>query len=588
MTATLTERVPRYILHFQPSWAPSVALLRFAQFQSLRQKQGLRYFNCHENRLSFLNLECVPYHHQKAFITKTSSLSDMEISLSLASSRQEQKHGTGIHEYVHETALQSLVLAPNVQEAREAIVENAETELNVVTSTVGQIVYKRRSKKAIAAEKALTVTKTVEEELLNSEAMACVVSSEEQTEEAITKASRKTGRKRKVTSKVSECTEASQYAELGTAASSGKRKVGARTVTDPASGSQRRKARVKGSQCIEHLDSLSQKIEESNTEATNVEVATANGFKEHTVDTLVEKVNPWLLLVHKKVQSEWSVYNPHTMRQSEPQGKSMKLLSWNVNGLRALLKRKGEDLPGSAILRLAQKENFDVLSLQETKLQEKDVVKIKETLLPAYDNSLWSCSTAKLGYSGTAVISRIKPLSISYGIGIPKHDSEGRVITVEFENFFLVTCYVPNSGQKLERLVYRTQDWDLSLGIYLKALEKEKPVILTGDLNCAHQEIDIYNPDGNRRSAGFTDEERTSFEENFLHNGFHDTFRKLHPNAVAYTYWGYRTVARPKNHGWRLDYYLASDALLDLVHDSYTLPHVEGSDHCPIGLILKM
>ncbi|MCO5600285.1 hypothetical protein L7F22_054395 [Adiantum nelumboides] len=534
--------------------------LRFSQFQSFRHRKEVRY----------------------STIMKT----DMESTLSLSSSRQEQTHGTCIHEYVCETAWQSRVLGSQSEEAGEANVEKADMGLNVGNLRVGQIVYKRRSKKAIAAEKVLHVTENVKDKLMNSETMPSVPSSQEQTEKATTRSSRKTGRKRKDANKVYECIEASQHTELDTATSSGKRKVATRSVIDTAAGSLRRKASARTSQCTECLDSLSRRTE-SNTEARNLDLAISNSFKEPTMDTL-EKVKPWLMLVHKKVQSEWTVYNPHTMRQLEPQGNSMKLLSWNVNGLRALLKGKGDNLPGAAILRLAEEEDFDVLSLQETKLQEKDVITIKETLLPAYGNSLWSCSTAKLGYSGTAVISRIKPLSISYGIGIPKHDSEGRVITVEFEKFFLVTCYVPNSGQKLERLVYRTQDWDLSLGMYLKELEKKKPVILTGDLNCAHQEIDIYNPAGNRRSAGFTDEERISFEKNFLYNGFHDTFRKLHPNRVAYTYWGYRTAARPKNHGWRLDYYLASDSLLELVHDSYTLPDVEGSDHCPIGLTLKM
>ncbi|MCO5600426.1 hypothetical protein L7F22_054539 [Adiantum nelumboides] len=395
--------------------------------------------------------------------------------------------------------------------------------------------------------------------------------------------------------KVYECIETSQHTELGTATSSGKGKVATRSVIDTAAGSLRRKASARTSQCMECLVSLSQRTE-SNTEARNLDLAISN--KEPTMDTLVEKVKPWLMLVHKKVQSDWTVYNPHTMRQLEPQGNSMKLLSWNVNGLRALLKGKGDDLPGSAILRLAEEEDFDVLSLQETKLQQKDVITIKFYLhmaIPfgAVALQSWVIQGPQSSQEpnvllAVVIILQIKPLSISYGIGIPKHDSEGRVITVEFEKFFLVTCYVPNSGQKLERLVYRTQDWDLSLGMYLKELEKKKPVILTGDLNCAHQEIDIYNPDGNRRSAGFTDEERISFDKNFLYNGFHDTFRKLHPNRVAYTYWGYRTAARPKNHGWRLDYYLAADSLLELVHDSYTLPDVEGSDHCPIGLTLKM
>ncbi|XP_068663293.1 DNA-(apurinic or apyrimidinic site) endonuclease, chloroplastic isoform X2 [Aristolochia californica] len=294
---------------------------------------------------------------------------------------------------------------------------------------------------------------------------------------------------------------------------------------------------------------------------------------------------PWTVLAHKKPQHGWIPYNPRTMRPPPlPDGaKSLKLISWNVNGLRALLK-----LEASSALELALKENFDVLCLQETKLQVKDVERIKETLLEGYDHSFWTCSIAKLGYSGSAIISRIKPLSVRYGLGILDHDSEGRLVTVEFEKFYLLCAYVPNSGDGLKRLSYRIEKWDPSLGNYLKELERSKPVILTGDLNCAHQEIDIYNPAGNRRSAGFTDEERGSFGVNFLSNGFVDTFRNQHPGVVGYTYWGYRHGGRATNKGWRLDYFLVSQSIADEVHDSYILPEIAGSDHCPIGLILKI
>ncbi|XP_024948436.2 DNA-(apurinic or apyrimidinic site) endonuclease, chloroplastic isoform X18 [Citrus sinensis] len=248
---------------------------------------------------------------------------------------------------------------------------------------------------------------------------------------------------------------------------------------------------------------------------------------------------PWTMLAHKKPQKGWIAYNPRTMRPPPlAEGtKSVKLLSWNVNGLRALLK-----LEGFSVLQLAQRENFDVLCLQETKLQEKDVESIKQCLLDGYENSFWTCSTSKLGYSGTAIISRS----------------------------------------------YRIREWDPSLSSYVKELEKKKPVILTGDLNCAHQEIDIYNPAGNRRSAGFTDEERQSFGANFLSKGFVDTFRAQHPGVVGYTYWGYRHGGRKTNRGWRLDYFLVSQSLADKFHDSYILPDVTGSDHSPIGLILKL
>lgn len=295
---------------------------------------------------------------------------------------------------------------------------------------------------------------------------------------------------------------------------------------------------------------------------------------------------PWKNLVHKKVQPGWIAYNPSSMRPRPPvENTSMvRLISWNVNGLRALLKRKEEN----KFLQLAERENFDILCLQETKLQEKDVQQIKQGLLDGYENSFWTCSVSKLGYSGTAVISRVKPVSVRFGLGLPDHDGEGRLITIELDKFYLVVGYVPNSGQKLERLTYRVQKWDPALSSYIKDLEQKKPVVLTGDLNCAHEEIDIYNPDGNRRSAGFTDEERRSFEDNFLNKGLVDTFRQQHPNTVGYTYWGYRQGARADNRGWRLDYFLVSKSIVDNVYDSYTIPDVNGSDHCPIGLILKI
>lgn len=303
------------------------------------------------------------------------------------------------------------------------------------------------------------------------------------------------------------------------------------------------------------------------------------------ISTTTVQTETWTVLAHKKPQKDWIAYNPRTMRPPPLSRDTnfVKLLSWNVNGLRALLK-----LQGFSALQLAQREDFDVLCLQETKLQEKDIEETKQRLIDGYENSFWTCSVSKLGYSGTAIISRIKPLSVRYGLGISDHDSEGRLVTVEFDTFYLVTGYVPNSGDGLKRLSYRVTEWDPSLSNYLKELEKSKPVVLTGDLNCAHEEIDIYNPAGNKRSAGFTDEERKSFETNFLSNGFVDTFRKQHPGVVGYTYWGYRHGGRKYNRGWRLDYFLVSESIADKVHDSYILPDVVGSDHCPIGLVMKL
>ncbi|XP_058728240.1 DNA-(apurinic or apyrimidinic site) endonuclease, chloroplastic-like isoform X1 [Vicia villosa] len=301
--------------------------------------------------------------------------------------------------------------------------------------------------------------------------------------------------------------------------------------------------------------------------------------------TTTIQTETWTVLAHKKPQKDWIAYNPRTMRPPplSRDTEFVKLLSWNVNGLRALLK-----LEGFSALQLAQREDFDVLCLQETKLQEKDIEEIKQRLLDGYENSFWTCSVSKLGYSGTAIISRIKPLSVRYGLGISDHDSEGRLVTVEFDTFYLITGYVPNSGDGLKRLSYRVTEWDPALSNYLKELEKSKPVVLTGDLNCAHEEIDIYNPAGNKRSAGFTDEERKSFETNLLSKGFVDTFRRQHPGVVGYTYWGYRHGARKFNRGWRLDYFLVSESIADKVHDSYILPDVIGSDHCPIGLVMKL
>ncbi|XP_010672939.1 DNA-(apurinic or apyrimidinic site) endonuclease, chloroplastic isoform X2 [Beta vulgaris subsp. vulgaris] len=301
------------------------------------------------------------------------------------------------------------------------------------------------------------------------------------------------------------------------------------------------------------------------------------------VDESAYEKEPWTRFAHKRPQKGWVVYNPKTMRPPPLTRDTdfVKLMSWNVNGLRALLK-----LEGFSALELAQREDFDVLCLQETKLQEKDVETVRD-LLEGYENSFWTCSIAKAGYSGTAIISRMKPLSVRYGLGISDHDTEGRVVTAEFDSFYVLCVYVPNSGDGLKRLSYRITEWDPSLSQYIKELEKSKPVILTGDLNCAHQEIDIYNPAGNKRSAGFTIEERESFEKNFLSEGFVDTFRKQHPDVVGYTYWGYRHGGRKLNRGWRLDYFLVSEQLTDKVHDSYILPDVNGSDHCPIGLVLK-
>ncbi|KAJ6300574.1 hypothetical protein OIU76_021381 [Salix suchowensis] len=357
------------------------------------------------------------------------------------------------------------------------------------------------------------------------------------------------------------------------------------TVSE-VSGFKKSKRRMKQSPVEDEIVNVDTEIATTKRKLSNTEIATTKRKLSIKTDDLITlpQAEPWTVLAHKKPQKGWIPYNPRTIRPAPlTDGNSVKLMSWNVNGLRALLK-----FEGFSALELAQRENFDVLCLQETKLQDKDVDSVKQCLIDGYENSFWTCSNAKLGYSGTAIISRIKPLSVCYGLGIPDHDSEGRVVTAEFDSFYLVNTYVPNSGDGLKRLSYRTTQWDPSLSNYMKELEKSKPVILTGDLNCAHQEIDIYNPAGNKRSAGFTEEERKSFGSNFLSKGFVDTFRKQHPNAVGYTYWGYRHGGRKNNRGWRLDYFLVSESIADDVHDSYIAPDVNGSDHCPIGLVLKV
>ena len=250
----------------------------------------------------------------------------------------------------------------------------------------------------------------------------------------------------------------------------------------------------------------------------------------------------------------------------------MKLVTWNVNGLRACLNKGFLDFFHSV--------DADVVCLQETKLQPHQI----ELELPGYE--LYWNSAEKKGYSGTAVFTRIKPLSVTCGIGIPEHDTEGRVITVEYEDFFLVCCYTPNSQNELARIDYRMQ-WEDDFRAYLMALDEKKPVVLCGDLNVAHEEIDLKNPKSNRGNAGFSDQERGKMTE-LLSSGFADSFRSLYPDKEgAYTWWSYRFNARKNNAGWRIDYFILSDRLLPRVEDQVIRSDVTGSDHCPVELILK-
>ena len=250
----------------------------------------------------------------------------------------------------------------------------------------------------------------------------------------------------------------------------------------------------------------------------------------------------------------------------------MKLISWNVNGLRACL--------GKGFLDFFQAAGADMVCLQETKLQPHQI----ELDLPGY-RQFWN-SAEKKGYSGTALFTRVEPLNVAYGLGVPEHDTEGRVITAEFADFFLVCCYTPNAQRGLTRLSYRMA-WEDAFRAYLTGLDQTKPVVLCGDLNVAHSEIDLKNPKTNRGNAGFTDEERGKMTQ-LLAAGFTDTFRLLYPDATgAYSWWSYMYHARDNNAGWRIDYFIVSDRLRPRVADSKILAQVMGSDHCPVELDLR-
>lgn len=251
----------------------------------------------------------------------------------------------------------------------------------------------------------------------------------------------------------------------------------------------------------------------------------------------------------------------------------MKLISWNVNGIRAALKK--------GFAEFIEAENPDIVCFQETKATQGEVV--VPQYLAGY-TSFWN-SAEKKGYSGTAIFSKEVPVQTSFGIGIADHDREGRVITAEYADFFLVNVYVPNSKRELTRLPYR-QEWDRDFLAYLKGLEKKKPVIWCGDLNVAHTEIDLARPKGNEKNHGFTPEERQGFT-NFVQGGFVDTFRHFQKEGGHYTWWSQMSGARARNIGWRIDYFLCSEALRSRLKSATIYHQVFGSDHCPIGLELK-
>ena len=249
----------------------------------------------------------------------------------------------------------------------------------------------------------------------------------------------------------------------------------------------------------------------------------------------------------------------------------MKLISWNVNGLRAC--------EGKGFSDIFKQLDADFFCLQETKMQQGQL----DLEFEGYE-SYWNYADKK-GYSGTAIFTRHSPLNVSYGIGIDEHDHEGRVITLEMETFFLVTVYTPNSQDELRRLDYRMR-WEDDFQAYLQKLDERKPVIVCGDMNVAHNEIDLKNPKSNRRNAGFTDEERQKFTQ-LLGRGFIDTFRTLYPEQVTYSWWSYRFKAREKNAGWRIDYFVTSERLLPQIADASIHTEIFGSDHCPVELLLK-
>ena len=251
----------------------------------------------------------------------------------------------------------------------------------------------------------------------------------------------------------------------------------------------------------------------------------------------------------------------------------MKLISWNVNGLRAVVNK--------GFIESFEKLNADIFYIQETKMQKGQL----EINFDGY--KMFLNSAVRKGYSGTAIFTKIEPINVSYGIGIEEHDQEGRVITLEFKNFYLVNCYTPNAQRELTRLEYRMK-WEDDFREYLKKLDKSKPVILCGDLNVAHNEIDLKNPKSNKGNAGFTDEERSQMT-NLLNSGFVDSFRYLYPEKQdAYSWWSYMGRAREKNVGWRIDYFIVSEKIKDKIVDAKIYSEIMGSDHCPVELDVEI
>ena len=273
--------------------------------------------------------------------------------------------------------------------------------------------------------------------------------------------------------------------------------------------------------------------------------------------------------------SNWQFNIQHSTLNTPPpfniqHYQKMKFISWNVNGLRACV---GKDFENQF-----KELDADFFCLQETKMQEGQL----DLQFEGYE-SYWNYAEKK-GYSGTAIYTKHKPLNVSYGMGVEEHDHEGRIITLEYDQFYLVTCYTPNSQTELKRLDYR-MTWEDDFRKFLKSLDAKKPVVICGDLNVAHEEIDIKNPKTNRRNAGFTDEEREKMTV-LLNDGFTDSFRYLHPDEVTYSWWSYRFKAREKNAGWRIDYFLVSDRIKEQITEARIHTEIMGSDHCPVEVDL--
>lgn len=271
-----------------------------------------------------------------------------------------------------------------------------------------------------------------------------------------------------------------------------------------------------------------------------------------------------------------------SMKKKPLAGPSQKILSWNIAGLRAYLSAYPDGLQD-----LLEREAPDVLCLQETKLQDRNIPDVESKLGLTQFHLFWSCSTAKLGYSGTLIASRIRPVSVQYGMGDVLHDRTGRLITLEFADHFIVGVYTPNSGSNLQNLDYRVLEWDVAFAKFLRQLESRKPVIVAGDLNIARSDMDVYDPKRLARSSGFTIEERTSFETKLIGHGFIDTFRELYPDITGYTFFSRQGNMRASGRGWKLDYFLISECLRSKLYDSYIITDEDASDHSPIVLVMK-